>query len=177
MAHFKKNMRILLVFLLICFFSKNAFGQETDLEKIVIIDSLISVIPENPSKDSSFKIIQSSGLIWKRSLLFFKKQIGGFHEIVIYKEGNIYLVKIIEKIKNTSTVQNYYFNHNQLIRYNERRERLEKKELIIDNEISAYFDSDRPIVITGNENLIVDEILEFSEERKSSWKAFILDRY
>src|SRR5690606_538047 len=138
-----KKIEMIKKILILIIFCKSfsSFGQETDLIKLKTIDSLVSIIPEKPNKEDSFEIIQSSGLITKKKFLFFKKQVGNFHENVIYKNGTIYLIKKFTNLENTSTAEYYYYNNDKLIYYIKKLEKFDEDNLISKNKIFAYFDS------------------------------------
>jgi hypothetical protein len=170
---FKKRMRIHILILLLWFFTLSTFGQKSDSLKIKTIDYQVSLIPENPSKNDPFEIIQASGLISKKRLIFFKKTIGGFHENVIFKNGTVFLIKTSRNLKNTSIIEHFYFNNDELIRYDKKTLEFDKDNLISENEISAYFDSSKLIVATEEKDFNINEILKKSEKIKSDWSEFI----
>ena len=76
--------KIIVLFLFSISFS---FGQNIESEKISEIDSIYKNI--NELKKSEYKTFESSGLIKKKRLIFFKKNIGSFNEDVIYVNNKI----------------------------------------------------------------------------------------
>lgn len=166
-------MRIHILILLLCFFTLSTFGQKSDSLKIKKIDYQVSLIPENPTKNDDYEIIQASGLISKKRLIVFKKTIGGFHENVIYKNGTIFLIKTSRNLRNTSIIEYFYFNNDELIRYDKKILEFDKDNLISENEISAYFDSSKLIAATEERDHSTNEILKKSEKIKMRWDEFI----
>src|SRR5690606_23669895 len=140
-------------------FSLTTFGQESDSIKLKTIDSIVSIIPENPTKQDAFEIIQSSGLISKKKFLFFKKRVGSFHENVVYKNRTIYLIKILTNLQNIHTVEYYYYNNEELIHYIKKIEKFDKDNLTSKNKYSAYFDSKKLVKVTENLDFDVNEVL------------------
>jgi len=162
-----------IVTFLIWIFSLTTFGQESDSLKINRIDSQISVIPENPTKEDTFEIIQSSGLISKKKFLLFKKQIGSFHENVVYENREIHLIKIYTNLPDVSIIEYYYYNNDELIHYLKKTEKFLKNNQSTKNITSAYFDNKRLITVTENVDFDVNEVLTKSHKNKSDWKEFI----
>src|SRR5690606_13448177 len=170
-----KKIEMIKKILILIIFCKSfsSFGQVTDLIKLKTIDSLVSIIRDKPNKEDCFEISKCSGLITKKKFLFFKKQVGNFHENVIYKNGTIYLIKKFTNLENTSTAEYYYYNNDKLIYYIKKLEKFDEDNLISKNKIFAYFDSKKLIKITGNLDFDRNEILNKSQENKSDWEKFI----
>ena len=174
MAHYEKPKMIRKILTLVIWgFSLTTFGQESDSIKLKTIDSIVSIIPENPTKQDAFEIIQSSGLISKKKFLFFKKRVGSFHENVVYKNRTIYLIKILTNLQNIHTVEYYYYNNEELIHYIKKIEKFDKDNLTSKNKYSAYFDSKKLVKVTENLDFDVNEVLTKSHKNKSEWKEFI----
>ena len=155
-------------------FSLSTYGQISDSLKIDAIDYETSLIPENPSKDDPYNIIQSSGLI-RKNTFFGKKRIGNFHENVIYKNGSISLIKIYTNLKDKSTIEYFYYDSSgDLIRYNKVLQKLHIDNVVSEDTLILYFHSSKVISETDSQKEIdTNEILERSDQKKSSWNDFI----
>ena len=173
-AHYEKTeMTKQILTYIIWIFSLSAFSQESDSIKINRIDSQVSKIPENPTKEDAFEIIQSSGLISKKKFLLFKKRIGSFHENIVYKNGEIHLIKIYTNLPDISTIEYYYYNNDELIHYLKKTEKVLKNNQSKKNITSAYFNNKKLITVTENVDFDVNEVLTKSHKNKSDWKEFI----
>jgi len=166
-------MKIRITILLIWFFAITTFGQKSDTLKINTIDYQVSLIPEKPTKNDNYEIIQSSGLISKKTLIFFKKPIGSFHEDVIYKNDTIALIKILRNLENISIIENFYYNDDELIRYDKREKKYDQNDLVSEKINSAYFHSSKLSTAPDNTEIDENEILKKSNEKKSKWNEFI----
>ena len=157
--------------ILIFFISISVIGQNSKNLRVVEIDSLISLIPINPAKNDEFSQIQSSGLISKKSWIFFNKTIGSFNQDVIYKDNLLYLIKIYTENKNDAINEFYYYENGKLIKY-------KKKLSDIENETnceiySVYIQNDSILGGTKYEVLDIKKILNFSTIKYKSWSGFV----
>lgn len=157
--------------ILIFLISISVIGQNSENSRIVEIDSLISSIPINPEKNDKFSQIQSSGLISKKSWIFFNKTIGSFHEDVIYKGKSIYLIKKYTEYKSEVYEEYYYYENGKLIKYVKN---FWDSQDETDNEIySVYFENNNIISGTKFEVLKIDEVLNYSDIKYSTWSEFV----
>lgn len=142
--------KIILLFIFSISFS---FGQNIDTEKISEIDSIYSSI--NRLKSSEYKTIQSSGLIKKKKLIFFKKTIGSFNLDVIYINNEILKIRYVEFLNEEFKNEIYYFSKNKLIKYEIKS--FDNIELF-HNEINskAYFENGKLIKFWS------DKVTEFN---------------
>jgi hypothetical protein len=134
--------------------------QDTDSSRVFQIDSLISLISVDTKTNDKYSNIQESGLIHKKILGVFKKQIGSVSSEIIYHDTLIYCISNIYQYKkdNKRLTEIFHYSDNKLVRY--------KKELtiqpdsdkaeILKHQILAYFDNYRLIrhFDTINDNFI-----------------------
>ncbi|EDM42846.1 hypothetical protein SCB49_14725 [unidentified eubacterium SCB49] len=157
--------------ILIFLISISVIGQNSENTRVVEIDSLISLIPINPDKNDEFNQIQSSGLISKKSWIFFNKTIGSFHEDVIYKDKSIYLIKKYTEYKSEVYEEYFYYENDKLIKYVKK---LWISQDETDNEInSAYFENNNIVGGTKIAVLKIDELINHSDSKYSKWIEFI----
>ena len=164
-----------LIILFITLFSNDLICQNLDSLRIVQIDSLISLVPNVTMKNDNYSNIQESGLIHKKVLRVFKKQIGSvsteiiFHDTLIYRILNIYEYKKDNKRK----IEIFNYSDNKLIHY-EKEHTIQMDSdttSILKHKILAYFDNYRLIkhFETINDNYKFDK----SEQIKVSSMANI----
>ena len=130
------------IIILFIFSISISFGQNIESEKIHEIDSIYESI--NKLKKTEYKTLESSGLIKKKKLIFFKKNIGRFNEDVIYRNNKILKITYVELMKGKVKNERYYFSENNLIKYEIRTfDEIEIKK----NEINcvAYFNNGKLI--------------------------------
>src|SRR5690554_491875 len=108
-----------LIILLITLISNDLICQNLDSLRIVQIDSLISLVPDVTKKNDNYSNIQESGLIYKKILGVFKKQIGSVSTEIIYHDTLIYRVLSIYEHKkdNIRMIEIFNYSDNKLICY------------------------------------------------------------
>ena len=155
--------------------TNDLISQEKDSLRIIQINSLISLIPDDIRTNDNYSNIQASGLINKKIFGLFKKQIGSVSSEIIYHDTLIYRISNIYEYKkdNKRLIETFNYSDNKLIRY--------EKELtiqtdsdstsILKQKILAYFDNNRLIkhFDTINDNFIFDK----SEQIKVTGMASI----
>ena len=148
-----------------------SFGQNIESEKISKIDSICKKI--NKLKKSEYKTFESSGLIKKKKLVFFKKNIGSFNEDVIYVNNKILKITYVEFLKGKVKNERYYFSENNLIKYEIRTfDEIEMDRTEINSV--AYFDNGELIKFWSDKETEFDasKILEKANERNSNYLEF-----
>lgn len=161
--------KIGLLFILTISFS---FGQNIESVKINEIDSIYKSI--NKLKKEEYKTFQSSGFINKKKFLFFKKNIGSFHEDVIYINNKILKITYVEFLKGKVKNERYYFSENNLIKYEIRtfdEIEMDKTEI---NSV-AYFDNGKLIKYWSDKEteFYALEILKKANELNSNYLEFL----
>lgn len=125
------------------------FGQNADTTKVIQIDSLVSLIPENVSNDSYFYNIQASGSIYKKFLGLFKLHKGGYSSCTIFHDSIIFSVENIYQYnkENKVLVETFYYYENVLAKYENRLSTKSDSanSVVLKHFISAYFDKNRLI--------------------------------
>ena len=167
MVHYKKNAvkKIIILFIFSISFS---FGQNIESEKINEIDSICKSI--NKLKKVEYKTLESSGLITKKKLLFFKKNIGSFNEDVIYVNNKILKITHVEFLNGKVKNERYYFSENNIIKYEIRtfdENEMNKTEI---NSV-AYFDNGKLIKFWSDKETEFDalEILKKANQLNSNY--------
>jgi len=166
-VHYKKNAvkKIIILFIFSISFS---FGQNIESEKINEIDSICKSI--NKLKKVEYKTLESSGLITKKKLLFFKKNIGSFNEDVIYVNNKILKITHVEFLNGKVKNERYYFSENNIIKYEIRtfdENEMNKTEI---NSV-AYFDNGKLIKFWSDKETEFDalEILKKANQLNSNY--------
>lgn len=144
-------------FIILCFVaSENLYSQNTEV-RIVEIDSLISLIPEETHSSEYYSNLDASGVIQKKILKIFKKRIGSvthytvFHDTLIFEISNYYWYEKDDQM----IVENYYYDDNELIRYNEISRIQISDSLKTDTlrQIDLYFDQQKII----SKNIVIKD--------------------
>jgi len=134
---------------LVALLTSNLYGQNTTASRLSQIDSLISLIPSDVRNNDYFSDIQSSGLIHKRILGMFRKQIGSVSSETIYSDTLVYSSSNYYRYKKDSKIiiEDFYYQNNHLIRYNKElsvKRKTDENRTIL-HKIVAYFDNQNPI--------------------------------
>jgi hypothetical protein len=143
-------------------------GQNSDSLMVNQIDSLISLIPSNNSRNNFYNIIQASGRIDKKILGLFKKRIGSLSSDVIYHDTLIYSIEnIYSYTKDNKTLsETFYYMDNKLIKYIKRLSDNPdlKPDDLLKHKIIAYFNKNKLIELT--EKINDDYTFDLSEQLK-----------
>lgn len=169
-VHYKKNV-VKKIFILFIFSISFSFGQNIESEKINEIDSICKSI--NKLKKVEYKTLESSGLINKKKLIFFKKNIGSFNEDVIYVNNKILKITYVEFLNGKVKNERYYFSENNIIKYEIRtfdENEMNKTEI---NSV-VYFDNGKLIKFWSDKETEFDalEIHRKANELSSKYLEF-----
>lgn len=157
-----------IISILIFFISANVYCQDSENLRFNQIDSLIASIPEKPNGNNQYKQIQSSGLIYKKTFIFFKKSVGSFHENILYKDKSIRSIRINKNLRNKNSMEYFYYDRVQLIKYVKKTESPKNN-----SSISFYWENGKIIGGTDYNPKNLDAILRKSIEYRTRWSELI----
>lgn len=133
----------------------NSKAQLKDSIKIKQIDSLISLIPQNPIDNDYYISIKACGSIDKKILWIIKKQVGIFtsttiyHDTIVFWTSNIYQYKKDFQI----LIEDFYYNNDRLVKYSKYLSiNPDNKQKILKQKIVAYFDNNQLIHLNDSIN-------------------------
>lgn len=159
-------------FILIFFFTIAINAQNTEYSRIDQIDSLVSSIPLTMVKANGYNQIERSGLISKKSWVFFKKRIGSFHDMIIYRDDQVFLIQKFTRNKKGTLLESYFYENNYLIKY-EREFSNVKNESDV-KVYHLYFDNKQIINEVPKDNLDVEALIIKSINMNKSWLDYII---
>lgn len=158
-------------FIIIFLFTVAVNAQNTPYSKIERIDSLISSIPVTMVKAHGFGQIETSGPTFKKSWIFFKKRVGSFHEMIIYKDEVIYLIRKTTKNRKGVFLEKYYYENNKLVKY--VKEVPNSEDELDLKTYHLYFDDNQIINEVPEENFDIEALMMKSISLNKSWLATI----
>lgn len=159
-------------FVLIFFFTITINAQNTEYSRIDQIDSLVLSIPLTMVKANGYNQIEGSGLIFKNSWMFFKKRIGSFNDMIIYRDDQVFLIQKFTRNKKGTLLENFFYENNSLIKY-EREVSNVKNESDI-KVYHLYFDNNQIINEVTKDNLDVEALIIKSININKSWLDHII---
>lgn len=165
----KTRVTLVFLFLACLSFAQNEKELKEITDKVIKIDEKAFEV-----NNDSISTIQESGALTKKSFLFFKKTIGGYHFNSYSKKNDTLVLKVEEfySYKNgTNITESYYFSDNRLIKYHYLKEKnlinldFEKLE-----EANVFFKNDKVIKqeVFGNTNKTNEQIIQKAHENKST---------
>jgi hypothetical protein len=148
------KLRFTIIFIMILT-AINCKAQQIDSIKIKQIDSLISLIPQNPIDNDYYIPIKACGSIDKKILGIFKKQVGIFSSTTIYHDTIVFWTSNVYQYKKDFQIliEDFYYNNDRLIKYSKYLTiNPDNKQKILKQRIVAYFDNKQLIHLNDSIN-------------------------